>query len=102
MPHSWEFCPSHSDFFHLLPRLRATSEGLTVAFRTKIKELRARDNLTQEELACLVGVRRETIIHIEKGRYNPSLQLAHDIAKALRTTVDDLFIFVEERTLRRS
>jgi len=67
-----------------------------VAFRTRIKELRARDNLTQEELARLVGVRRETIIYLEKGRYNPSLRLAHEIAKALRTTIDHLFIFEDE------
>lgn len=67
-----------------------------MAWRTKMKELRAREHLTQEELARLAGVRRETIIYIEKGRYNPSLRLAHDIAKALRTTIDDLFIFEEE------
>jgi putative transcriptional regulator len=61
--------------------------------RTKIKELRARYDLTQEDLAKKVGVRRETILFIEKGNYNPSLKLAHDIAKALRTTIDELFIF---------
>jgi putative transcriptional regulator len=61
--------------------------------RTRIKELRARYNLTQEDLAKKVGVRRETILFIEKGNYNPSLRLAHDIAKALQTTIDDLFIF---------
>jgi putative transcriptional regulator len=61
--------------------------------KTKIKELRARYNLTQEDLAKKIGVRRETILFIEKGEYNPSLKLAHDIAKALQTTIDDLFIF---------
>lgn len=61
--------------------------------RTKIKELRARYNLTQEDLAKKVGVRRETILFIEKGDYNPSINLAHDIAKALRTTIDEIFIF---------
>jgi len=61
--------------------------------KTRIKELRARYDLTQEELAKKVGVRRETILFIEKGHYNPSLKLAHDIAKALQTTIDDLFIF---------
>ena len=64
--------------------------------RTRIKELRARYDLTQEELAKKVGVRRETILFIEKGNYNPSLKLAHDIAKALQTTIDDLFIFKED------
>ena len=61
--------------------------------RTRIKELRARYNMTQEDLARMVGVRRETILFIEKGEYNPSLNLAHAIAKALRTTIDDLFLF---------
>ncbi len=64
--------------------------------RTHIKELRARYNLTQEDLAKKIGVRRETILFIEKGNYNPSLKLAHDIAKALQTTIDDLFIFEDE------
>jgi len=58
-----------------------------------IKEYRAKYNLTQEELANKVKVRRETIVFLEKGKYNPSLQLAHDIAKALKTTIDDLFEF---------
>ena len=58
-----------------------------------MKELRARYDLTQDELAKKVGVRRETILFIEKGNYNPSLKLAHSIAKALRTTIDDLFLF---------
>ena len=64
--------------------------------RTRIKELRARHNLTQEDLAKKVGVRRETILYMEKGKYNPSLKLAHDVAKALKTTIDDLFIFEDE------
>jgi putative transcriptional regulator len=67
------------------------SEGYKL--RTRIKELRARYNLTQEDLARKVGVRRETILFIEKGEYNPSIKLAHDIAKALNTTLDELFIF---------
>jgi len=61
--------------------------------RTRIKELRARYDLTQEDLAKRIGVRRETILFIEKGKYNPSLKLAHDIAEALQTTIDELFIF---------
>ena len=64
--------------------------------RTKIKELRARYNLTQDDLARKVGVRRETVLYLEKGKYNPSLKLAHDIAKVLQTTVDNLFIFDDE------
>jgi putative transcriptional regulator len=61
--------------------------------KTRMKEFRARYELTQEDLAKLVGVRRETILFLEKGKYNPSLKLAHDVAKALKTTVDELFIF---------
>lgn len=61
--------------------------------KTRIKELRARYDLTQEDLAKKVGVRRETILFIEKGKYNPSLKLAYDIAKALQTTIDELFFF---------
>ena len=61
--------------------------------RTRIKELRARYNLTQEDLARIVGVRRETIHFIEKGNYNPSLKLAHKIAETLKTSIDELFIF---------
>ena len=64
--------------------------------KTRIKELRARYNLTQEELARKVGVRRETILYTEKGKYNPSLKLAYRIAKALNTTIEELFIFDED------
>lgn len=64
--------------------------------RTRIKEFRARYNLTQEDLANLVGVRRETIVFLEKGKYNPSLKLAYDVAKALHSTIDELFIFDED------
>jgi putative transcriptional regulator len=66
--------------------------------RTRIKEFRARYNLTQEDLANLVGVRRETIVFLEKGKYNPSLKLAHDVAKALHSSIDELFIFDEEES----
>lgn len=61
--------------------------------KTKIKELRARHNLTQEALANLVGVRRETIVFLEKGKYNPSLKLAYRIARSLDATIDELFLF---------
>jgi len=61
--------------------------------KNRIKELRAKYDLTQEELAKKVGVRRETILFLEKGKYNPSLKLAYKIAKVLKTKVDELFIF---------
>lgn len=63
---------------------------------TRMKEYRAKYNLTQDALANKVGVRRETIVHLENGRYNPSLRLANDIAKALNTTIDELFIFPDK------
>ena len=61
--------------------------------KTRIKEYRIRLDLTQEKLAEMVGVRRETIIFLEQGRYNPSLRLAHNVARVLKTTIDELFIF---------
>ena len=61
--------------------------------KTRIKEFRARHNLTQEKLAEMVGVRRETIIFLEQGKYSPSLRLAHNVAKVLKTAIDDIFIF---------
>lgn len=64
--------------------------------RTRIKELRARYDLTQEDLARRIGVRRETILFIENGKYIPSLKLAHDIAKVLKSSVDELFLFEKE------
>ncbi len=64
--------------------------------RTRIKEFRARYDLTQEDLARKIGVRRETILFIENGKYVPSLKLAHDIAKALKSSVDELFLFEKD------
>lgn len=64
--------------------------------RTRIKEYRARYNMTQAELARRVGVRRETIVFLEKGKYNPSLKLAYKIAKVFNTTIEELFIFDDE------
>ena len=63
--------------------------------KNRVKEFRARYDLTQEYLAKKINVRRETIVFLEKGKYNPSLKLAHDVAKALKTTIDELFIFDE-------
>ena len=64
--------------------------------KTRIKELRARYNMTQDDLAKKIGVRRETILFIENGKYIPSLKLAHDIAKVLKITMDELFIFEKD------
>lgn len=59
---------------------------------TRIKELRAREDLTQIALAKRVGVRRETIVFLEKGKYNPSLKLAYDIAKVFNMSIEEVFI----------
>ena len=61
--------------------------------KNRMKELRARDNITQAKLANLVGVRRETIVFLEKGKYNPSLNLAHSVAKVFDLTIEEVFIF---------
>lgn len=60
--------------------------------KTRIKEFRARENLTQEELAKKVGVSRQTILYIEKGEYNPSLLLSLKICKELKCKVEELFL----------
>ena len=65
--------------------------------RTRIKELRARYNLTQDELAEMVGVSRQTMLYLEKGKYNPSLLLAYKVAKALKSSINEVFI-IENNT----
>ena len=67
-----------------------------MALKTKVKEYRERAGLKQSELAELVKVRRETIVHLENGRYNPSLKLAMDIAKVFHVSVEGLFEFTED------
>ena len=59
----------------------------------RIKEYRARYNLTQEYLAKKVNVRRETIVFLEKNKYNPSLKLAHDIARVFDISIEEIFLF---------
>ncbi len=59
----------------------------------KIKELRAKHGLTQQDLAKKVNVRRETIVFLEKGKYNPSLRLAYDISKIFQLNIEDVFVF---------
>ena len=67
-----------------------------MALKTKVKEYRENAGHKQSELAEMVGARRETIVHLENGRYNPSLKLAMDIAKVFHATVEDLFEFTED------
>ena len=67
-----------------------------MALVTKIKEYREKAGMKQAELAERVNARRETIVHLENGRYNPSLKLAMDIARVFGVTVEELFTFTEE------
>lgn len=62
-------------------------------FISNLKKYRQFNELTQEELAKIVNVRRETIARLENAKYNPSLELAVRISKELNTPIDDLFIF---------
>jgi len=59
--------------------------------KTRMKELRTKRGMTQDELARKVGVRRETIVFLEKGKYNPSLRLAHKVAKVLKSSIENVF-----------
>lgn len=67
-----------------------------MALITKIKDFREKTGMKQSELAEMVGARRETIVHLENGKYNPSLKLAMDIAKVFGVTVEDMFMFTED------
>lgn len=62
-------------------------------FECKLKQYRQEKNLTQEQLAEKVGLRRETIMRLEKGQYNPSLKLAVDISRIVETPIEEIFIF---------
>lgn len=68
-----------------------------MAFKTKIRVLRAEMNITQEELANRVGVRRETILYLENGKYMPSLKLAYDIAKVFDKQIEEVFFCALEK-----
>jgi len=57
----------------------------------RIKEFRAKHNLTQLDLARRVGVRRETIVFLESGKYNPSLKLAYDISRVFEVSIEETF-----------
>lgn len=67
-----------------------------MALKTKVREYREKAGLKQSELAEMVHVRRETIVHLENNRYNPSLKLAMDIAKIFQAAVEDIFEFTED------
>ena len=60
---------------------------------TNLKKYRFLTQMSQDKLAELVGVRRETIVHLEAGKYNPSLKLAFDIAKIFNVPIEEIFTF---------
>lgn len=63
------------------------------AFESRLKQYRLAKGLTQEQLAEQVGVRRETIMRLEAGKYNPSLKLAVDISRAVGAGIEEIFVF---------
>jgi len=63
----------------------------------RLREMRERTGLTQEELAARVGVSRQTIISLEKGKYNPSISLAYSLAKVFSMSIEDLFLLDERK-----
>ena len=64
--------------------------------KNKIKEFRENSSLTQIDLGKMLEVSRQTVISLENGKYNPSLPLAHKIAKVFNKTIEEIFIFEEE------
>lgn len=62
-------------------------------FECRLKKYRLQSDMTQEQLALRVGVRRETIMRLEKAQYNPSLKLAIDISRAVKAPIEEIFIF---------
>lgn len=65
-------------------------------FECRLKKYRQLKELTQEQLAAQVGVRRETIMRLEKAQYNPSLKLAVDLSRAVGVPIEELFIFNDD------
>lgn len=64
--------------------------------KNKVEDLRKQNNEKQEDLANIVGVSRQTIISIEKGKYNPSILLAFKIANHFNKSIEEIFIYEEE------
>ena len=62
-------------------------------FECRLKKYRLLKDLTQEQVAAQVGVRRETIMRLEKAQYNPSLKLAIDIARFVEAPIEEIFVF---------
>lgn len=89
----WQPCVSYSFSSYYILCDRTKGDVILAILKTNIKEYREKTNMKQIDLAEKIGVRRETIVHLENGRYNPSLKMAMDIAKVFNTTVEELFQF---------
>lgn len=74
--------------------------GASIPMRNKIKVFRAMHDLTQENLAQIIGVNRQTILAIEKGKYVPSLDLAFRIARHFGVSIEDIFIYDDEMPVK--
>lgn len=66
--------------------------------KTRMKELRSEHKMSQADLAKRVNVRRETIVFLEQGKYNPSLKLAYQIAQVFNCSIEEVFLFSESTT----
>lgn len=64
--------------------------------KNRIEEIRTVKGIKQEELGRMLGVSRQTVSSLENGRYNPSILLAHKIAKLFNLSIEDIFLFEEE------
>lgn len=64
--------------------------------KNRIEERRKVQGMTQQQLASLLGVSRQTIISLESGKYNPSILLAHRIAQTFGVRIEDIFLFEED------
>ena len=66
--------------------------------KNRMEEKRKAQGLTQQQLAVLLGVSRQTIISLESGKYNPSILLAHRIAQTCGVRIEDIFLFEEDES----
>ena len=90
-------CLTFLIYYGILQNVKCTLQcGEGDCLNNRIKELRKERKITQDELASILGVTRQTIISLENGRYNASLQLAHKIAQYFELHIEDVFLFEEE------
>ena len=92
---SWLFCPK-AQLFLVFHTHTTAEKGNKALLKTRMKELREKIGITQEALAEKVDVTRQTILFLEKGKYNPSLRLAYKISRHLNARIEDVFSFDDE------